>query len=83
MANETKQTYTVDTEVIETSFTYHAPNETQIPRYHILREEAKKLAYIIAQNVPDSAEKTLARRHLEQAIMWANKAIAHERHPKQ
>ena len=83
MANEKEQTYNIDVETIETSFTYHAPNETQIPRYHELREEAKNLAYIIARNCPDSAEKTLARRHLEQAIMWANKAISHEKHPKQ
>lgn len=85
MANETEnnQRYTIDTEEIETSFTYHAPRPDQIPRYEILRQKAKELAYVIAELCPDSRHKSLARTHLEEAILFANKSIAHEKHPKQ
>jgi hypothetical protein len=71
-------TYTVNGPAIEKSFTYHAPNPKQVLQYEKLREEAKKLAYIIAATCPDSREKSLAMTKLEEAIMFANKAVAHE-----
>lgn len=61
---------------IETRFTYHAPKDDQLDRYTTLRDAGKLLAGIIDRNVPESREKALAFTNLEQAIMWANSAIA-------
>lgn len=61
---------------LENRFTYHAPFGTQVERYHILRNKAKSLAYRIESFCPNSREKSLALSNLEQAVMWANAAIA-------
>ena len=61
---------------IENNFTYHSPITDQPRRYQGLREEAKRLAYLIEAYVPDSREKSLALTNLEGAIMWANAGIA-------
>lgn len=62
--------------IIEKNFTYHAPVGVQIERYETLREEAKKLAHLINDYCPISREKALAFTKLEEAVMWANAAIA-------
>lgn len=61
---------------IENSFTYHSPSGTQPTRYSQLREEAKNLALSILEKTPSCREQSLAITKLEEAIMWANKAIA-------
>lgn len=61
---------------IENNFTYHAPKEGQPEKYNTLREEAKKLAYLIEELVPDSRERALAMTKLEETVMWANAGIA-------
>jgi hypothetical protein len=61
---------------IDNRFTYHAPNEEQKQKYQYLRLAAKTLARDINELVPDSREKSLAMTHLEDAVMWANAAIA-------
>lgn len=63
-------------EEMDARFTYHAPKPEQIPVYNTLREEGRKIAGLIELAVPESREKALAFTHLEQAIMWANAAIA-------
>lgn len=57
-------------------FTYHAPKSNQGERYEFLRGSAKKLAEEILDFTPESREQSLAITHLEQAVMWANAAIA-------
>lgn len=66
----------VDRRYIEQSFTYHAPHGNQVERYGRLRDGGKDLALSILDMCPASAERTLAIRHLETALMWANKSIA-------
>jgi len=61
---------------IEKVFIYHAPKEGQAARYTRLRAEAKALATTFAQECPESRELSLALTHLEEAIMFANAAIA-------
>jgi hypothetical protein len=61
---------------IENNFTYHAPKGDQQERYESIREHARDLAHIINSSTPDSREKSLALTNLEQAVMWANAAIA-------
>jgi hypothetical protein len=61
---------------IENNFTYHSPISGQPERYTALREQAKELAYRIAAYTPASREQSLALTKLEEAIFWANAAIA-------
>jgi hypothetical protein len=61
---------------IENNFTYHAPKEGQPSRYEQIREEGKRLAYNIKNLTPESREQSLAFTKIEEAIFWANAAIA-------
>ena len=61
---------------IENNFSYHTPKEDQPERYEKIRNKAKMLAAYINENCPDSREKSLAFTKLEEAVMWANAAIA-------
>jgi hypothetical protein len=62
---------------IEKRFTYHPPvTATQVARYEELRAKAKEFAYLICESCPDSREQSLALTKLEEAVMWANAAIA-------
>lgn len=67
-----------DHERIENDFTYHPVQEhlKQGERYEELRKLAKELAFKIVQNCPKGREQSLAMTNLEQAIFWANAAIA-------
>lgn len=63
-------------EQIENTFTYHAPFGTQTERYIKIRQLAKELATVFRENTPQSREQSLAFTNLQQAVMWANAAIA-------
>lgn len=58
------------------AFTYHAPHGDQVERYARLRQAAGELASRMATSCPESRELSLALTNLEQAVMWANAAIA-------
>lgn len=57
-------------------FTYHAPKEGQLDKYTQIREQARRLARNIVHLTPESREQSLAITRLEEAVMWANAAIA-------
>lgn len=58
-------------------FTYHPPpDEATVQKYQRLREKARELATMIRDDCPHSRESSLALTNLEEAIMWANAAIA-------
>ena len=61
---------------LDIRFTYHAPKDDQPLLYDAIRTKAKGLAIIISEICPDSREKSLAITKLEEAVMWANAAIA-------
>lgn len=61
---------------IENNYTYHSPKEGQPKKYEAIREKAKELALLIEDVCPTSREKSIAFTNLEQAVMWANAAIA-------
>ncbi len=61
---------------IETRFIYHAPKVGQPEIYARLRDKAKEMAILINDVCPESREKALAFSQLEDAIFWANAAIA-------
>lgn len=57
-------------------FTYHAVKGDQPGRYEAIRERALGWAVFVDANCPDSREKSLAMTAMEEAVMWANAAIA-------
>jgi hypothetical protein len=61
---------------LDAMFSYHAPSAAQVAQYDALRAQAKALAALILAAVPASAEQTLAVRHVQQAVMFANAGIA-------
>ena len=66
----------VTADELDTRFTYHSPKGDQNERYIKLRGYAKELAYQIKELSPGSREQSLALTSLEEAIFWANAAIA-------
>lgn len=61
---------------IERDFSYHAPKAGQPERYEMIRQKAKDFVTLITGITPESREQSLAITNLEQAVMWANAAIA-------
>ena len=57
-------------------FTYHAPKGDQAERYVEIRQGAVELAQLIDESCPDSREKSTAITKIEEAVFWANAAIA-------
>lgn len=61
---------------LEKRFTYHPPKEGQPAVYEEIRSVAKRFAYILINNVPDSRELSLALTKLEEVVFWSNAGIA-------
>lgn len=61
---------------LENRFTYHRPNEEQAKKFPIIRDEAKRLAYMIKHFCPNGREQALALTKLEEAVFWANAGIS-------
>jgi len=62
-------------------FTYHAPHGDQVHRYERMRSWGKQLAIDIIRNTPPSREQDFALKYLEEAIFWANAAVARNEPP--
>lgn len=58
------------------AFVYHAPKEGQPERYNKIRCRAAELASDLIANCPESRALSCALTKLEEAVMWANAAIA-------
>ena len=63
-------------EKIEHNFIHHAPDNEKIRRHTKVREDCLDLALTFGEELPDSREKALALTKLEEAMFWANAAIA-------
>lgn len=61
---------------IDNLFRYHPPSEKQHERYSEVRRRGSTFARRIQEICPDSAERTLAIRKLQEVVMWANASIA-------
>lgn len=63
---------------IDKAFTYHPPLESlkQNDRYRYIRDNGRSLALELTKRCPPSRELALALTKLEEAVMWANAAIA-------
>jgi len=63
-------------EELKTRFTYHRPFGDQSQRYEDIRRNAYSLAGFMVSSCPESRELSLALTKLEEAVFWANAAIA-------
>lgn len=62
---------------IERIFSHHPPkDQKQADAHHRVRKNVKMTAHVFNAELPESTEKTLAIRHLQMAMMFANSAIA-------
>lgn len=61
---------------IENVFRYHPPTSDKVEQHEAIRDGGRVLAHLIDSQTPDGPEKTLAIRHVQQAVMWANAGIA-------
>jgi len=67
-----------DAQDITNRFTYHPPKGDQPQRYDTIRAAGLVLAKCIALKTPPSREQSLALTKLEEAVFWANAAIARD-----
>ena len=67
---------TIDTNELIKRFTYHPPKGYQPERYEFIRSAAGELAEVLVGQTPTSREQSLALTALEEAVFWANAAIA-------
>lgn len=63
------------TQIKVESFLNHKPGEEDIKRMQALRTDVIRAYQTAEAIVPESAEKTLGVRKLEEALMWFNKSI--------
>ena len=61
---------------IEKRFTYHAPTGNQPEQYDAMRMNARSMAIVLVALTRPSREQSLAMTKLEEAVFWANAAIA-------
>lgn len=61
---------------IDNVFQYHPPSVDQAGRYAELRRKGKELAELIDTTTPLSREQSTALTKVQEAVMWANAAIA-------
>ena len=61
---------------IETNFCHYMPLAEQEERYLLISNVAMNMAQIIVSNTPKSSEQSVALTSLENAVFWANAAIA-------
>lgn len=62
--------------MLDTAYTYHAPTPEKQETYVLLRETAKALAEAVILHAPIGRERSVALTKIEEAVMWANAAIA-------
>jgi hypothetical protein len=67
-------------EDIEHRFAYHPPKGAErVAAHEAVRAQIKAVAHMLDGALPDGREKALAITNLEQAMFWANAAVARQR----
>jgi hypothetical protein len=61
---------------LDSIFSYHAPTPEKLKQYESIRSAAKEFATVMLANTPASADQTAALRHIREAVMTANAAVA-------
>ncbi len=65
-----------EAEQLNNWFSYHPPIDDQAERYEKLRAAGKRFAEEIVALCPSSADRTVAIRHIRDAVYSANASIA-------
>lgn len=73
MASDERQNLTQE---LKKRFVPHAPFGDQPERYENIRRNAHSVAALMVKSCPVSRELSLALTKLEEAVFWANAAIA-------
>jgi len=73
---KTRELTPEELERIENNFTYHPPQGDQVEKYSVIRSMFRQTAAFLCRTCPQSRELSIALTHLEDAMMWANAAIA-------
>lgn len=68
----------LDESELEKRFRHHAPDADRAERHVGIRMMAEKFAEFVDNYCLDGREKALAVTKIEEAMMWANAAIARE-----
>jgi hypothetical protein len=66
---------TITDEQLLNWFTYH-DDPAKVPNYKAVNDAALRFATVVRDNTPSSADQTAAIRHIRDARMTANAAIA-------
>lgn len=61
-------------------FTYHPPKGDQAERYMLIRDTARSFARVVCAETPSGREQSVALTRIEEAVFWANAAIARNEH---
>jgi hypothetical protein len=61
---------------LDNRFTFHPASIEQARKYESIRARALEFAQWVDSVAPDSRELSLAVTHIEEAVFWANAAIA-------
>lgn len=61
---------------IQNRFAYHKPDEDRVERHGAVRNSLQSVALKILSLTPPGREQALALTKLEEAMVWANAAIA-------
>lgn len=61
---------------IEEIFQYHPPDAEQQANCVAIRASAKSFARVLLDNTPPGPDQSAAMRHLREAVMTANAAVA-------
>ena len=61
---------------LDKDFIYHIPKYDQTVRYEAIRSRARWVARFMMESCPRCRELSLAITKLEEAVFWANAAIA-------
>jgi hypothetical protein len=70
----------VPEEVVDRNFNHHPPrNDAEIKDHDFVRETIKDVAMAMRQELPPGREASLVQTKLEEAMFWANAAIARVR----
>lgn len=62
--------------LVEHWFTFHPVQPGQAEKYEAIRAAAKEFAKVIVELCPGSADRTVAIRHIRDAVFNANASIA-------
>lgn len=66
----------MDSDDLAARFVYYAPDEEKKLKHERIRISIGKLADDLNYDIPDGREKSIVMTKLEEAMMWANAALA-------